>query len=57
MKAITVSLPDDYAAELRAKIRVAVEQVERGEFVDGEEFMDRLDRKIEERWAGRAKAP
>ncbi len=91
MKTITVTLPDEYAANietrvakgeyesvdeavtlavaewlfnlemsppidgddsgLRAKIQKSIDHYNRGEFVDGEEFMDRLERKFEERMA------
>ncbi len=89
MKTITVSLPDDFAANigarvargeyesvdeavtsavaewlsilempspineetsnLREKIQKSIDQYDRGEFVDGEEFLDRLERKFEQR--------
>ena len=87
MKTITVSLPDDYAADLearvakgeydsvdeavtcavaewlhmlematldigddadlRAKLRASIEAHEQGRSVDGEEFMARMERKLE----------
>jgi Arc/MetJ-type ribon-helix-helix transcriptional regulator len=37
--------------ELRASLREAMEQIERGEYVDGEEFMDEMIRDLESKSA------
>ena len=43
-------------AELRAKIEASIDQYATGRFVDGEEFMDRMDRKFDGVAAGPVKA-
>ncbi len=51
------SLIDEDNPRLRAMLQKSIDQYNRGEYVDGEEFMDRLERKYEERLAGAVKVP